>query len=214
MRTMFAAGFQPAKRAFFLGQALSQSERDHYLVALGRAVTEANEIDDWIKSHPEAKFKPPTQVSPATTTEGSVAMPPAATSEITVSPYFTKWVNFQPIRADMQKLKDRLANPDPTSWTSLSQEDHTTFGWVSVVDQIFAAFKADPANLTAGKWQGTVRQPDEATAAAAKPAAEQGITVPILNAQLPPTIVGIPTKTVLIGGGAVIGLAILVSLLR
>jgi hypothetical protein len=197
---MFSMGFQPAKRSFFLGQVLSQADRDHYLVAVGRAVTEANEIDKWLKDNPTATLKPPTETTPP--------------SGMVISPYFTKWINFQPIRPEMQKLNDRLSNADPTTWSSLTPEEHTTFGWVSVVDQIFSAFKADPKNLTAGKWQNGVRAADEPVAGAAIPSTEEPITIPVLNTQLPPTIVGIPTKTVLIGGGVVIGLAIVVSLLR
>lgn len=192
-------GFQPTRRSFFLGQALSQADRDHYLVAISRALVEAEEIDNWLKAHPEAKLKVPETTPP---------------SPLVMSPYFVKWVNFLPIRTDMIAMKERLSNPDPSTWSSITPEEHTTFGWVSVVDQIFSAFKADPKNLTVGRWVNGQRLPDEPEAAG-QPVApvEEPVTLPIVG-DLPPRIAGIPTKTVLIGGGAVVGLAILLSVLR
>lgn len=198
MRTMFATGFQPAKRAFFMGQALTLADRDHYLIAVNRALAEAEEIDAWLKANPTVTLKPPAETTPP--------------SGILISPYFTKWINFQPIRPDMEKMKERLSNPDQTTWSSVTPEEHTTFGWVSVVDQIFSAFKADPKNLTAGEWVNGKRLPDKVVPGEVTTAA-QPINLPIIG-ELPPTIVGIPTKTVLIGGGALVGLAILVSVLR
>lgn len=194
---MFAVGFQPAKKSIFLGQALEQADHDHYLIAVSRALAEVDQIDAWLKANPTAKLKAPDATTPP--------------SDITMSPYYTKWFNFQPIRPDMQKLKDRLSNPDSKTWTSITPEEHTTFGWVSVVDQIFSAFEADPKNLTAGRWQGGTRLPDPVETLTQTPQ-EESINVPIIG-QLPPTIVGIPTKTVLIGGGAIIGIGILVAIL-
>jgi hypothetical protein len=146
-------GFQRGRNAFSLGrafgsslgQALSKIDRDHYLDTVSRAITEANEIDAWLKATPGAQLRPATG-APATVTD---------------SPYYTKWFNYQPHRADMQALKDRLTSEDPTTWGSLTKEEHGTFGWVSVVDQVYAAFQADPLNLTAGRWQDGTRLPDD-----------------------------------------------------
>jgi hypothetical protein len=175
---MFAMGFQSVRGPISLGQALSQDERNHYLFAISRAINEADQIDKWLKDNPTAKLS-----VPATT-------PPA---DVQTSPYFTKWIKFQDVRPDMQKLNDRLSNLDPTTWSSVTSEEHTTFGWVSILDQIFAAFQADPKNMTVGKWQGDTRLPDPPTAAASAA----------------PTILGLPKDVVLIGG-MVVGLGILV----
>jgi hypothetical protein len=181
MRSLFVMGFQPMRRPA-LGQVMSQPDRDHYLFALSRAVNEADEIDKWLANNAGVKLSVP------------VTTPP---SDLQMSPYFTKWVKFKEVRPDMQKLMERLAGPDPTTWSSLTSDEHITFGWVSVVDQIFSAFKADPKNLTIGKWEGDTRLPDPPVPGA--PASS-------------PTILGMP-KTVVLIGGAVIGLGILAVIL-
>lgn len=163
-----------------LGQVMSQPDRDHYLFSISRAVNEADEIDKWLSNNSAMLSVP-------------VTTPP---SNLQMSPYFAKWVKFKEVRPDMQKLMERLASPDPTTWSSLTSDEHITFGWVSVVDQIFSAFKADPKNLTVGKWEGDTRKPDE----------------PAPGASASPTILGMPKNVVLIGG-AVIGLGILVAIL-
>ncbi len=188
MRTMFAMGFQPARRAFFLGQLLSDSDRNHYLSALTRGLSEADEIDAWLKANPDVKLNLPADNPDKT---------------LSVSPYYTKYFNFTKVRPDMQKLHDRLGNTDPSTWSSLTQDEHPTFGWVAVLDQVYAAFKDDPKNLTVGHWQGGTRLPDQPSTAAATP--------PPASAE--PTILGIPQKTALIGGGAVLGTLLLVTIL-
>lgn len=180
-------GFRIAGRHYSLGQALSQADRDHYLVALNRGLSEVDEIDAWLKANPNAKLKPSdTDVSSG--------------SDIVISPYFTKWINFQDVRADMVAFRDRLKNEDPTSWTSITDPEHKTFGWVSVIDQIFSAFKADPKNLTAGRWVSGVRQPDPVTPGTMTSGAMPLAPVNILGLELPPTLLGMPTSTALVVG--------------
>lgn len=171
---------------FSLGQALSKADRDHYLVAINRALTEAGEIDAWIKANPNAKLKP---------TQAEIT----AASDVVISPYFTKWINFQDVRPALVTLRDRLQNEDPTTWTSITDPEHQTFGWVSVVDMIYSSFKADPKNLTAGKWVSGVRQPDPLTPTTAPAMPEAPVT--ILGYDLPPTLLGMPTKVALVVAG-------------
>ncbi len=181
-------GFQPARRAFFLGQLLSESDKNHYLSALTRGLSEADEIDAWLTANPQAVLNLPANNPDKT---------------VSVSPYYTKYFNFVKTRPDMQKLKDRLSSSDPTTWGSLTPDEHTTFGWVSVLDQVYASFKDDPKNLTVGHWQGGTRLPDQPAAAGAAP--------PPPPAE--PMILGLPQKTVLIGGGVVIGGVLLLTIL-
>jgi hypothetical protein len=187
MKTIYLGGVQPGsfRVGYSLGQALSKADRDHYLVALDRALTEADEIDAWLKANPDAKLKP---------TEAEVT----AGSDIVISPYFTKWVNFLAIRQDMLNFKVRLKSEDPGAWTSLTDEEHKAFGWVSVVDTIYSSFKSDPKNLTAGKWVGGVRQPDPGTPTGA---------VAMPNA--PTTILGMDPQTAwIVGGVGLLGLSV------
>jgi len=186
MNTIFLGGvkagssFRVAGRPYILGQALSKADRDHYLVALDRALAEADEIAAWIEANPTAKLKP---------TEAEVS----AASGIVISPYFSKWVNFLAARPDMVSLRDRLKSEDPASWTSITDPEHLTYGWVSVVDMIYAAFKADPKSLMAGKWVAGVRQPDPVTTG-----------VPALPTAPENTILGMQPKTAAIVGGVVL----------
>lgn len=196
MKTIFLGGVQPRtfRVGYSLGQALTQADRDHYLVALDRALLEADQVSEWLKNNPSAKLKP---------TETEIA----AASDVVISPYFTKWVNFQTVLPDMIAFRDRLKNEDPAAWTSVTDPEHQTFGWVSVVDTIFSSFKADSKNLTAGKWVSGVRQPDPVTttAAAAMPLAP----VTVLGFELPSTMLGMPTTTALaVGLVGVLGLGV------
>jgi len=147
--TITAFGFRRSSSFFTLGRGLGQgmsaTDRDHYLAAVNRALDETAEIDKWIKDHPDIKFRP-----------GSGA--PAATTD---SPYYTKWINYQAHVNEMKALKERLSDPDPANWFSLTQEEHGTFGWVSVVDTVYGAFQANPLNLVAGRWENGSRLPDE-----------------------------------------------------
>lgn len=206
MKTLFTQGFQPAsftpaqRRPLrtSLGQALSLADRDHYLVALNRGITEAVEIDAWLAANPNVKLKP---------SEQEVTSSP----DIVISPYFAKWVNYQPVRADQGAFRDRLANADPTTWSSITDAEHILFGWVSVIDQVYSAFKADPKNLTAGRWVSGVRQPDPppATGTTGGPAKPVEQPLMILGLELPPTFLGMPTQTALIVGGlGVVGIGV------
>jgi hypothetical protein len=192
MNTIFLRGVQPQSgfrigQRHSMGQSLSKADRDHYLVAIERALKEADEIDAWLLANPLAKLKP---------TELEMAQ----ASDVVISPFFSKWINFQAARPDMVALRDRLKNEDSSTWGSLTDPEHKTFGWVSVVDQVFGAFKADPKNLTAGRWVAGVRQPD--------PVSTGGTTMPtmpmepvtILGHELPPTLLGMPTKVALVVG--------------
>jgi hypothetical protein len=176
MKTIYLGGVQPGsfRVGYSLGQAISKADRDHYLVALDRALTEADEIDAWLNDNPSAKLKP---------TEAEVT----AASDVFISPYFTKWVNFQAVRPDMVAFRDRLKSEDPGAWTSVTDPEHQIFGWVSVVDMIYSALKADPKNLTAGRWVAGVRQPDPVTGTS-------GVV-------MPPTLLGMPAETALIVAG-------------
>lgn len=177
MKAAFIMGLQPlslGKRSFFLGQLLSQADRDHYLNAVTRGLSEADQIDAWIAANPNV----------------ALGVPPGGDPSLTVSPYYTKYFNFIPVRGAMQALKDRLSNVDPTTWSSITGDEHTTFGWVSVLDEVYAAFLADPKNLSAGHWQGSVRLPDLPSAAQVPAPSD--------------TILGISKPVVLIGGGAVV----------
>lgn len=185
MNTIFLGGvkagssFRVVGKPYVLGQALTKTDRDHYLVALERGLAEADEIAAWLDANPTAKLKP---------TDAEVS----SASGIVISPYFSKWVNFLAARPDMVALRDRLKSEDPASWTSITDKDHLAYGWVSVVDMIHAAFKADPKNLTAGKWVSGVRQPDPiGTGVAPLPAAPES------------TILGMQPKTAAIVGGVV-----------
>lgn len=189
MNTTFLNGVKPGTafrivgRPFALGQALSQADRDHYLVALNRGLAEVDEIAAWLNANPNTKLKPSdTDISSG--------------SDVVISPYFTKWVNFQAVRPDMIAFRDRLKNEDPASWASITDAEHTTFGWVSVIDQIFSAFKADPKNLTAGRWVAGVRQPDPVIPGGAPSMPLAPIN--ILGLELPPTLLGMPTQTALV----------------
>jgi hypothetical protein len=193
MNTIFLGGVQPRSgfrigQRFSMGQTLSKADRDHYLVALNRALAEADEIDAWLLANPTAKLKP---------TDQEVAQ----ASDVVISPFFTKWVNFQAARPDMVAFRDRLNNEDPTTWASLSDAEHKSFGWVNVVDQVFSAFKADPKNLTAGRWVSGIRQPDAVPAGGTAAPAMPTEPVTILGYQLPPTMLGMPTKMALVVGG-------------
>lgn len=157
-------GFQRGRSGFYLGQALSQADRDHYLSALSRAIREAGEIDGWIKDHPDLKFRPA----------------PGSPASITDSPYYTKWINFQPHRDAMKALNDRLLSTDQTTWGSLTQDEHSTFGWVNVVDQVYSAVQADPLNLTAGHWQDGTRLADQPSGGALTPPTDTGVSTPVL----------------------------------
>lgn len=154
-------GFRMERSSFSLGQALSQTDRDHYLVAVGRALLEASQIDKWLQDHPDARLRP---VKGGSETD---------------SPYYVKWFNYQPHRESIQALKDRLSSEDPTTWGSLTQDEHGTFGWVSVIDQVYSAFQADPLNLTAGRWQDGIRLSDEIPAVTPPPPST-GLTTPVL----------------------------------
>jgi len=181
------SGFRVAGRPYALGQALTKLDRDHYLVALDRGLAEADEIAAWIDANPTAKLKP---------TDAEVS----AASGIVISPYFSKWVNFLAARPGMVALRDRLKSEDPAAWSSITDPEHVTYGWVSVVDMIHSSFKADPKNLTAGKWVSGVRQADPVTT---------GIQ-PLPTAP-GNTILGMQPKTAAIVGGVVllsVGLAI------
>lgn len=189
MRTIFLGGVQPRsgfRVGYSLGQALTKADRDHYLVALDRALLEADQISEWLTNNPTAKLKP---------TEAEMT----AGSDVVISPYFTKWVNFQTVLPDMIAFRDRLKSEDPGAWTSVTDPEHKTFGWVSVVDTIFSSFKADSKNLTAGRWVSGVRQPDPAVPAGA--VAMPNAPVTIFGAELPPTMLGMPTKTALTVAG-------------
>jgi len=178
-----------------LGQALSKADRDHYLVALNRGAQEAAEIDAWLKANPDAKLK--------ATQEEVVSAP-----DIKISPYYAKWVNYQPVRADQAAFQARVASEDPTTWTSVTDAEHILFGWVGVVDQIYSAFKSDPKNLTAGRWVDNVRQPDPlpAPGTTVKPAEPPLV---ILGLELPPKFLGMPTGTALVLGGlGVVGIGV------
>lgn len=196
MNTIFLGGIQAGsdfrvrRSSFSLGQALSKADRDHYLVALDRALTEADEIDAWFKDNPSAKLKP---------TDAEVTAAP----DVNISPYFTRWINFQPIRPDMVTFRDRLKSDDPTAWTSITDPEHKTFGWVNVVDMTYSAFKADPKNLTAGKWISGVRQPD-----AAAPGSSIIPTIPMGPDN---TVLGMPPQTAwIVGGVGLLGLGVAV----
>ncbi len=194
----FQSSFQPARPLrVSLGQALSKSDRDHYLVALNRGIAEAGEIDAWLKANPNAKLKPAQQ---------EVANDPA----VQISPYYAKWVNYQDVRSDQEAFQTRMANEDPTTWSSITDAEHILFGWVSVVDQIYSAFKSDPKNLTAGRWIDNIRQPDPPPPAApAAPPAEPPFV--ILGLELPAQVLGIPTGTALaLGGVGLIGIGIVI----
>lgn len=197
MKTIFLGGVQPGtgfRVGYSLGQALSKADRDHYLVALDRALMEAEQIDTWLTDNPSAKLKP---------TEAEVT----AGSDVVISPYFTKWINFQDVRPAMVAFRDRLKSEDPASWASVTDEEHKTFGWVSVVDTIFSSFKADSKNLTAGKWVSGVRQPDPAATPGAVAMPDAPVT--LFGLELPPTILGMPTKAgLVVGTVGVLGLGV------
>jgi hypothetical protein len=186
MKTIYLGGVQPGsfRVGYSLGQALSKADRDHYLTALNRALEENDEIDAWIKANASAKLKPSTA--------------DAANPDIVVSPYFSKWANFLPTLPDMVTFRDRLKNEDPTSWTSITDPEHKTFGWVNVVDEVYSSFKGDPKNLTAGKWMNGVRQPDPSTPTntVAMPAA----TITILGMD--------PQTAWIVGGVGLLGLGV------
>lgn len=198
MKTMFSQGFKPASfrpMRKSLGQSLSKTDRDHYLVALNRGIAEAAEIDAWLEANPDVKLKP--------TAEEIASVPTAK-----ISPYYAKWVNYQDVRADQQAFRDRLISEDVSTWSSVTDAEHILFGWVAVVDQVYSAFKADPKNLTAGIWMDNVRLPDPTPVggAAVKPQ-EQPIS--ILGLELPATFLGMPTKAALIVGGiGVLGIGV------
>lgn len=175
MKTTFLMGLQPPR--FFLGQMLSKPDRDHYLNAVTRGLSEADQIDAWISANPNPK--------------AILLLPPNADPALTISPYYTKYYNFGPVRGSMQALNDRLSNADPASWSSITQDEHVVFGWVSVIDEVYAAFLANPNNLTVGRWQGSTRLPDIASTTPAP--------VPA-----PDTILGIPKTTALVGGAAIV----------
>jgi hypothetical protein len=191
----FSAPFQPARPLrVSLGQALSKADRDHYLVAINRAIAEAGEIDAWLKANPNVKLKPAQQEV-------------AADPDVKISPYYSKWVNYQDVRSDQQDFQARMASEDASTWSSITDAEHVLFGWVSVVDQIYSAFKSDPKNLTAGRWIDNIRQPDPPPAPAPVPPAEQPFV--ILGLELPPKVLGIPTGTALVVGGVgLVGIAI------
>lgn len=161
MKTIASFGF---RQSFFsLGQSsMTAADRDHYLLAINRGLNETSEIDAWITAHPDTKFRPG----------------PGAAADIVDSPYYTMWANYQSHRDALKALRDRLNDPDPVNWFSLSEDEHGTFGWVSVVDRVYSAFQADPINLTAGHWQGNTRQPDVAVQTEA--AAPSSNLMPIL----------------------------------
>jgi len=204
MKTLFTQGFQPAsfhlaaRRSVrkSLGQALTKADRDHYLVALNRGISEADEIDAWLKANPTAKLKP---------TEAEVVASP----EIKISPYYAKWVNYQPTRGDQAAFRDRMANEDPTTWTSVTDAEHVLFGWVGVVDQIYSAFKSDPKNLTAGRWVDNVRQPDPVQPLPSGTPTHPAEPLIILGMEFPQTFLGMPTKTAMVVGGlGLVGLGV------
>jgi hypothetical protein len=175
VKAAFLMGLQPLykRKSFVLGQLLSQADRNHYLNAVTRGLSEADQIDAWLSNNPKAVL----------------LLPPGADPALTISPYYTKYYNFLPVRGAMQGLKDRLSNADPTTWSSITQDEHIVFGWVSVLDEVYAAFLADPKNLTVGRWQGGTRLVD----------------IPSIVITPPPdTIFGIPKVVVLIGGAAVV----------
>ena len=63
MNTIFLGGVQPRSgfrigQRFVMGQTLTKADRDHYLVAVNRALSEADEIDAWLLANPLAKLKP------------------------------------------------------------------------------------------------------------------------------------------------------------
>ncbi len=143
MKTIMSFGFR--RGLFSLGQAsMTAADRDHYLLAINRGLNETQEIDSWISAHPDVKFRPG----------------PGAPVDVVDSPYYTMWSNYQSHRDALKALRDRLNDPDPVNWFSLTEDEHGTFGWVSVVDRVYSAFQADPLNLTAGRWQGNTRAPD------------------------------------------------------
>jgi len=193
MNTIFLGGVQPRSgfrigQRFVMGQTLTKADRDHYLVAVNRALSEADEIDAWLLANPLAKLKP---------TELEMAQG----SDVVISPFFTKWINFQAQRPGMVAFRDRLQNEDPSTWGSLSDAEHKIFGWVNVVDQIYGSFKADPKNLTAGRWVAGVRQPDPVSTGAATTAPAMPLEpVTVLGYELPPTMLGMPTKVALVVG--------------
>lgn len=166
-----------------LGQSLSKADRDHYLVALNRGIAEAGEIDAWLKANPNIKLKP--------TTEEVTTTP-----DVTISPYYAKWVNYQDMRSDQIAFRDRLASENQTTWSSITDAEHILFGWVAVVDQIYSAFKADPKNLTAGRWADNMRLPDPIPVTGMPNVEIQPIS--ILGLEFPPTFLGMPTKTAFI----------------
>lgn len=188
MKTIFLGGVQPRsgfRVGHSLGQALNKADRDHYLVALERGLAEADEIAAWLAANPNAKLKP----TDAEMNSGS---------DVVISPYFTKWVNFIPVRPAMIAFRDRLKNEDPTAWSSVTDEEHKVFGWVSVIDTISSAFKADPKNLTAGKWVSGIRQPDPATPG-----------VPGMPNAPTDTILGMdPQTAMIVGGVGLLGLGV------
>jgi hypothetical protein len=55
--------------------------------------------------------------------------------------------------------------------------------------------------------------PVRGTSVQVAPSQEAPVTIPIINQQLPSTVMGVSTKTLLIGGGIVVGAIIILKIL-